>query len=514
VGKVERVRRLALLGAAVVLALALLEPATAHADPGWLDKVELSGYLQTDVRFDIDNSRGPTPGQGYTFSLNRNDFDLKLKFTPYPGVVAVVEPRVRYYGFVSSQTLAVADLWNASAVSPFTMYLDQAYVALKSVPAKWIDVKAGRMQVTWGSVDVFSPNDNINSKDLSDPLDYTRKVPNEMVEIDAYPSSRITLNLVWVPIFQPAWLPPSAPLAYAVQTNAQGCLTGFPPPPLTVAQNQQLEKLFTSVNPCSLNFQDPTVTTYLPSNQLTDMQVGFRARAKLGDLDVGLNYYYGRFGFPVAYDATIQITPGASKTTVNYSAEVVYPRMHVIGADFNYSSPELFDLGITGDVAVIVPEPINFGLGIYENGTTLFQQSNQNVTGQPFVKGAVGVERTFGSWLYLDALFVHGFFDEFADVYGLHNYVSLTPELSTLEGRLKLRVANFLDLTNLQTNPSYVLYPQLTWTVLPSVETMLGAFILGGDTEPKNPLDYASRSKFGQLAAGRDEAVWRVTVTW
>jgi hypothetical protein len=83
-----------------------------------------------------------------------------------------------------------------------------------------------------------------------------------------------------------------------------------------------------------------------------------------------------------------------------------------------------------------------------------------------------------------------------------------------LNDRLKLRVANFLDLTNLQTNPSYVLYPQLTWTVLPSVETMLGAFILGGDTEPKNPLDYASRSKFGQLAAGRDEAVWRVTVTW
>ena len=95
-----------------------MAPATAHATPGWIDKLELSGYLLSDVRFDIDDFRGPVPGQGYTFSVNRNDFDLKLKFTPDPDVVAVVEPRIRYYGFVSSQTLAVADLWNASAGLP------------------------------------------------------------------------------------------------------------------------------------------------------------------------------------------------------------------------------------------------------------------------------------------------------------------------------------------------------------------------------------------------------------
>lgn len=509
-GKVARARRAWPLPRGAAVALLVLAPATAEAAPAWIDKLELSGYLQSDIRFDIDNSRGPVPGQGYTFSLNRNDFDLKLKFTPHPDVIAVVEPRVRYYGFVSSQTLAVADLWNASDVSPFTLYMDQAYVAVKGVPSKWIDLKAGRMQVTWGSVDVFSPNDNISSRDLSDPLDYTRKVPNEMVEIDAYPTSRLTLNAIWIPIFQPSWLPPSAPLAYSVQKNAQGCLTQFPAPPLTVAQNGQLEKLFTAVNPCALNIPDPSVTTYLPSNKLTDMQVGLRARMKLGDLDVGVNYYYGRFGFPVAYDATVLVSPGAPKTTINYSAEVVYPRMHVVGADFNYSSHWLGDVGVVGDLAVIVPEPVSFALGIYENGSQLLQLSNQNVPGKAFVKGAVGLERTFGSALYVDALFIHGFFDEFNDVYGLHNYVSLTPELHMLRDRVKLRLASILDLTD----PSYVFYPQLTWNPLPSVELMIGAFVLGGDLQPKNPLDYASRSKFGQPAAGRDEAISRVTVTW
>jgi hypothetical protein len=495
------------------LALALLlAPGAAEAAPSWADMFDFSGYEMSDLRFDIDNYRGPTPGQGYTFSMNRNDVDLKLQITPHPNVVAVIEPRLRYYGFVSSQTLAVADLWDASAVDPFTVYLDQAYVAVKGVPIPWIDLKAGRMQQTWGSADVFSPNDNLNSRDFSDPLDYTRKVPNEMLEIDAYPTSWLTLNAVWVPIFQPSMLPPSAPLAFAVQENPQGCLTAFPAPPLTVAQNSQLESLFSTVNPCSLSFQNPNVTTYLPNNGIQDSQVGLRARIKWGALDLGLNYYYGRFGFPVAYDASVLVTPGTGtqQTNVAYSAEVIYPRMQVAGFDFSYNAPWLFDIGLVGDVAVIFPEPVEFALGVYENNSALLQLSNQNVTGQPFVKGTAGAEYTFTTWLYVNAMFIHGFVDEFNDMYGVHNYVAFTPEFKVLHDRLRLRIATILDLDD----KSNVLFPQLTWTVLPSVEVMLAAFILGGSPYPSNPLDYASRSKFGQLAAGRDDAVLRVKVSW
>jgi hypothetical protein len=126
------------------------------------------------------------------------------------------------------------------------------------------------------------------------------------------------------------------------------------------------------------------------------------------------------------------------------------------------------------------------------------------------VKGTFGMERTFGDVLYVDAIFIHGFFDEFNDAYGLHNYIAVTPEVRILGDRLKLRIATVVDLTDL----SHVMYPQLTWVVLPSVEAMVGAFILGGLTQPSNPLDYASRSKFGQPAAGRDEAIFRVKATW
>ncbi len=189
--------------------------------------------------------------------------------------------------------------------------------------------------------------------------------------------------------------------------------------------------------------------------------------------------------------------------------------MHVLGADLNYSSPYLLDFGIVGDVAVIVPEPVTFALGIYENGTSLFQQSNQNVSGKPFVKGAVGLERTFRrSVLYVqnDPLRPR-LLRRVLRRLRPPGAASLTPELSVLRGRVKLRVSTFLDLADLG-DPSYVVYPQMTWTALPSVDIMLGAFVLGGETEPKNPLDYASRAILGKRAAGRDEAISRVTVTW
>jgi hypothetical protein len=207
VAEAERVRgnRFGVLAPALALAC-LFAPAAADAAPSWMDMFDFSGYEMSDVRFDIDNYRGPTPGQGYTFSLNRNDVDLKLQFEPHPGVVAVIDTRLRYYGFVSSQTLAVADLWNASAV-PLHRVPGSGLRRGEGRPGPWIDLKAGRMQQTWGSVDVFSPNDNMNSRDFSDPLDYTRKVPTRCWRSTPIRPPALTLNAVWVPIFQPSCCP-------------------------------------------------------------------------------------------------------------------------------------------------------------------------------------------------------------------------------------------------------------------------------------------------------------------
>ncbi len=493
----------------------LLLPAVGRA--AWTDMFEFSGYLQSDLRFEVENYRGAVPGQGYAFQLNQNDVDFRLKITPYPHVAVVIEPRMRYYGFVSSSTLSVADLWNSSAVDPFTVFLDEAFIEVRGVPSRYFDLRAGRIQQNWGAVDIFSPTDNLNSRDFSDPLVFTRKVPNERLEVDAYPTPWLTLNAVWVPVFQPSMLPPSAPLAFSIQQNAQGCLTQFPAPPLSPSGVQQLEGLFSSINPCSLGFQNPSVTTYLPSNGIADSQAALRGRFKLnlgdtmGDLDLDLSYYYGRFGFPVAYDASVQVgAPSGGKTPISYGAEVTYPRMQVAGLDFTYSAPWLFGVGLSGSVAVIFPEQVDFALGIYDGGTNLLTLSNVNVPTTPFVKAAFGADYTFTSWLYLNVIFAHGFMDEFNDAYGLHDYLSVTPDIKLLHDVLDLRLASIVDLTD----GSNVMYPQLVWIVLPSVQLTLGAFILGGSPTPTDPLEYASRSKFGQTAAGRSLAFLRVQANW
>jgi hypothetical protein len=498
-------------------ALTALAPSIAQALPDWVNMIDFSGYLQSDLRFEIEGYRGAVPGQGYAFQLNMNDLDLRLQVTPNPKVVLVVEPRLRLYGFVDSQTLAIADLWNPSKVDPFTVYLDSAYISVKGVPIPQIDIKAGRIQQNWGAVDIFSPTDNLNSRDFSDPLVFTRKVPNEMIEIDAYPNSWLTFNAVWVPVFQPSMLPPSAPLAFAIHDNAQGCLSSFPAPPLGVAGVAQLESLFKTINPCSLNFQNPSVTTYLPAYSIADSQAALRARMKLdlgekgGDLDIDLSYYYGRFGFPVAYDASVQVGATTNgKTPVSYGAEVLYPRMQVAGFDFTYSAPWLFGIGLAGSLAVVFPEQVDFALGIYNNGDNILTLSHVNVPSTPFVKATIGADYTFTSWLYLNVIFVHGFMDEFNDAYGLHNYLSATPDIKLAHDVLDLRLATIVDLTD----DSYVLFPQLNWIVVPAVEATFGAFWLGGSITPSNALDYASRSKFGQPAAGRSVAFLKVKATW
>ena len=136
--------RLGVLAAAVVA----LAPAVAQALPDWVEMLDFSGYLQSDIRFEIENYRGATPGQGYAFQMNLNDLDLRLKVTPHAGVAIVLEPRMRFYGFVSNQTLSIADLSDTSKVDPFTLYLDSAYVSVSGMPFKSIDwTKLSRVSI-------------------------------------------------------------------------------------------------------------------------------------------------------------------------------------------------------------------------------------------------------------------------------------------------------------------------------------------------------------------------------
>jgi hypothetical protein len=503
----------------VVVILIGFAPSAAHAlpdwAPDWANKISISGTVSSDLRFEVEDYRGATPGQGYQFQANWNNLNTHITITPVDNVIGVVDFLLRFTGFNTATSVIQTN--DPSLVDPSTLQLDQAYAAVRGFPFSNTDLKVGRMVQHWGSSDVFSPTDNLNAHDLYDVMDYSRKVGNEMVEIDVYPTSWLTLNAVWVPVFRPSILPDSAQLGYAIGYDANGCVTSTPPAPLSQKNAQQLQGLFSSVSPCSLNFPAPTVNLYLPENTFANSQAALRARLKLGGLDLGLSYYYGRFTFPVALDAVVFAAPSTTqpgKVDVNYTAEVMYPRMQVAGLDFNYSAPWFFDVGFVGELAVIFPEQVDFALRAYEGGSQIIQLSNVNVSSRPFIKATFGADYTFTKWLYLNVMYVHGFFDEFNDLYGIHNYVVAATQTKFWNDVFNLQLAGILDVDDL----SNVFNPQLTWTVVPSVELLFGAFIFGGSVHPTYPtdypLDYASRLKFGQPAAGRSVAYLKARLTW
>ncbi len=498
-------------GALVILMPILLASGPAKAFD-WAEMLDLRGYIQSDLRYIIDSDRGASPADGRKFQMNRNDVDFRLSFAASRDVQAVIETKMRFDGFNQSSDLA--GLSDRGQVDPFRIHLEEAYLSVRGFLTDYMDLKVGRMIQSWGSADMFNPTDNLNARDFSDPLDYAAKVPNQMIELSAYPADWLTLTAVWVPVFKPAMLPPSAVLGFAVERDRNGCLIAAPTPPLrNRADAEALGTMFSAMGACGLNFADPEVLQLKPEFTLANSQYALRAQFKLGELDFSLSYFRGRFPFPIAYTAIADV--GASPNApgivdVKYTAEVMYPRMHVLGLDFSYSAPWLLDIGFIGEMAVIFPEKVIFGLRANQNGQKLLEMSSENVPSDPFIKASAGIDYTFTKWFYLNTMYVRGFIDEFNDTYGIHNYWVNNMDFKFFDDELMLRMSSVLSIDDL----SATIYPQITWVVKPSVELGLGAFVYIGDTQMSDPLDYAAKDKFGQKAVGRSVAYFRTKLYW
>lgn len=514
--------------------------ASGSAKANWAEMISLSGSLESDVRFITDNWRGAKKGQGYEFEMNRNDINLRLRADPTERVQAVVDTRLRFFGFNEAATLP--ELISRERIDPFSFQLTEAYVAVRGVPWSKMDIKIGRMIQTWGTVDMFNPTDNLNARDFSDPLNFMDKVPNQMLEIDIYPTDWLTLQAVWVPTFKPSQLPPSAVLGFALEYDDNGCVAGFPAPPLDADGRAVLGSLFSADGPfgmdldlCRLNFANPEVRTVMPKAGISNSQAAARAKFQVGPVDFSLSYYYGRFKFPVAYTAVADVMSPGGKTSgfvtdsktidpkkynVKYVAEVMYPRMQVIGADFAYSSDNPWVPGFKAEAALILPEKVDFGMSAFLDGEKLDLGkdpanpmrtiTSSNGSGKPFVKATVGVDWSYSDIFYINLMYVYGFFDEFNDRFGLHHFFVGATEFKFLQSELQIRMSSVLDMTDL----SAMIYPQLTWIVAPAVELSFGYMHFFGDTSPRDPLDFATKSRFGQKATGRNVAFMKAKVTF
>lgn len=543
----------------LILSCALLAVAqTARADVD----LKFSGWISSDIRYRVVGEERPLPNPVPAqwsllkngFSRNENRIRAALNLKLGTKVRAVADAELQLYGFSDIRDIDSTTL--RDRVDPYYLEVHAAFIDINNLFGDVIprfDLRIGRQTVPWGAADKFNPISNINTLDLSDPLQFGRMLANNMIRADWNPIGDLTFTAVLIPIFRPAQLPRTAPSAL---------LDPLRPAPL---QNQGIRAALDQERGLYVPVVDPTTGELIPSGRsLTiqadvlapeisgaNLQFAFRTGAKIKGQDVGISYYHGRFGVPVP--AWSVVTGSVDNNTVQTT--LVYPKTDVIGAEMAGSIERLGGLGYWIEAGVNIPTEIR--MGIYDaitlpgslrpleyqmdpaTGRYLRVTFNpdQQVTrpvvveGTPFVKATIGVDYTIGGRAYLNIQYVHGFIDEFGagraarprrnsiDIREdprvesrLGDYIVAGVDVKTLHDRLLLRLFGVLKVpsVDLETRlwddyaPTGVLFPQIIWTVADATELMLGGFVLLGDRS----------TKFGDPAAGASEIFLKARVSF
>jgi hypothetical protein len=518
----------------VLLALA----STARADV----EFKFGGQISSDIRYRLGGEEvppgtavAPFPSQQkllkYGFSRNENLIKAQLTITVGERVKAVADVDFVWYGY--SDVRDIDSLTLHERVDPFRLEAHAAYIDIYKILPR-LDLRIGRQVVAWGTGDKFNPTSNLNTLDLSDPLLFGRAIANEMIRLDYNPWRDLIITAVWVPIFRPAQLPRTAPLAV---TDLQR-----PAPVQEDGIRLGLQQLANLYPPTQIQVQ-----TMQPEPSIQNSQFGIRVAGrlpqKMGGQDVSVSYYHGRFGVP-SPAWTINGNNGL------VTAYVMWPRMDVLGGDIAGSIEKLGGLGYWAEGAVYFPQEITYGVYNDNSVTSVsghdpitFRPTPLNPDGSsgpwqvvqsypearrgtvvpstPFWKLTLGVDYSWNKYLYSNLQYVHGFIDEFgagtntySDTAGnwrseqrLGEYLIVGSDLKLFSDQLLLRFFGAFKMPVVgDQNPKFtaVLFPQVAWAVWDATELSIGAFVFLGDRD----------TKFGDPAAGASEIFAKAKFTY
>ncbi|MDB4968130.1 MAG: hypothetical protein JWN44_3819 [Myxococcales bacterium] len=524
-------------GLLVAVAAAVLLPSAAvRADV----ELKFGGQIASDIRYRLGgeetppagpNSVVPFPSQQrllkYGFSRNENLIKAQLTLSIADRVKAVADIDFYWYGYSDVNDIQAETLHER--VDPYRLEANAAYVDIYKLLPK-LDLRIGRQVVVWGTADKFNPTNNLNTLDLSDPLLFGKALANNMVRADWNPFGDVILTAVWVPIFRPAQLPRTAPIA-VTEANR-------PAPVQEQYIRSTLGAFAQAMPPTQIN-----VLTMQPDPSISNSQVGVRLAGRLLGMDASVSYYHGRWGIP---------TPAWAVQKPNgiVDAIVMWPKMDVLGADIAGSIEKLKGLGYWVEAAVFFPQKITYGVynDIYgghdpitfepkgtkdASGNEEFQthimgpefQRGTVIPSTPFLKLAAGADFTWNKYLYSNLQYVYGFIDEFGagrqcfarpnSMPGddprcearIGHYLVLGSDLKLFSDQLLIRFFGAFKVPQIgDQDPRFtaVLFPQLAWAVWDATEISLGAFVFLG------PRD----SKFGDPAAGASEIFMKARFTY
>ncbi len=406
----------------------------------------VGGRLQSDVRFRIqektlgdwyDHRRLPT-------GVERNENILKLKLNAstdrFRGVVDV---DLVYLGR-SPDVASLGDLSDRTVVEPFRVEAHALYVEAVDLITDGLDLRIGQQVVSWGVGDQFNPTNTLNAEDLEDVLLFGTQQANLMAKLDYTIPDWVQATALVIPVFRPALLPRSAPLAVAA-------IDRLPMIDPAVRQRIHVEQAVTSdalagVLGPAVAGRFPTRVTevrpVLPALSFENLQLGARLATTVFEHDLALSWYRGFDDFPQAIQNLTEQSIGAACDPDDASDCVAgllgtqvtlsYPRIQVLGLNMSgeldilsWMDDDLAPIGYRFELGVYFPEALQIRLlqgeivvgsitrpgGEYDYGLGDGVRP-EVLSDTPFPKWTIGLDYTFGRHVYVNAQWVHGFADE------------------------------------------------------------------------------------------------------
>ncbi len=402
-------------------------------------EVNISGSVLTDNRFRLEEENN-------TFVRNENRLTLKLD-SDISGAHAYGEIWLRGWGVPG--VLQSSDLQEPGKekVIPWALDFREAYVDFYKILSDNLELRVGRQRIAWGTADKLNPTDNINPDDLEDIMDFGRKLGTNAVKMTYY-LGEFTLTAVYVPIFTPAVLP-SQDWASTLS------------PPFSLPEGMLVE-----------NFSDAII---LPENNSGESSMAaVRIGGNLFNYDVSISYFYGRDDLPLVNQ--VGITP-AGLTSVNVNAEMIYPRMQVIGLDL---AGAIGKIGIWAEGAAFLPEEIEMLTDLSALGMGV--QPSIALEAESYFKYVVGGDYTFKNGLYINAQYLHGFIHE-RDKDDLGDYLMAGIEKKFFNDELKVMLGlggEIKDFNAWEDNYAIMIFPELSYYPVDNTEIILGAYLIDG----------------------------------
>jgi len=409
---------------------ALLGPsawAQQEADAG--GAFRLGGAASTDDRVSTDANP----------QLSFQEYRLELTADAKPAGSARFhgEAWIRSAG-LSSPVTSASSLFTAGSVAPVSLDLREAWFELRGFIFNDVDLKVGRQRIAWGTADKLNPTDNVNALDMSDPWDFGRHLGSDGVQLTVY-AGGVQFTGLAVAQFTPAVLP-TGQWANALMPSSIA-LPGIP-----------LGTVTTNVK--------------LPDLSLADSATaGIRIKGNLLGYDLSISYLYGRQSIPLVDSVVVD-------ASVNVTAQLVYPREHVFGADMAGS---IGGVGVWAEAGVFLPEKVTLTTDL--SALAMGVKQSTVLDNAPYVKYIVGADYTFPGNVYINAQYLHGLFQE-AGTANLEDYFAVNLDWKLFDDKVTISPFNFLlevrDWTDIPNNYAILGAPSVSFRPMDNAELVIG----------------------------------------